>query len=93
VHDYWEEGVIGCAGMYDALVGVDALAVVTDWQEFRLPNWAKARKLMRGNTVFDGRNLYEPAVLRRAGLVHIAMGRPEAAQPPEAAAGPEGAAH
>jgi len=93
VHDYWEEGVIGCAGMYDALVGVDALAVVTDWQEFRLPNWAKARKLMKGNTVFDGRNLYEPAVLRRAGLVHIAMGRPEAAQPPEAAAGPEGAAH
>jgi len=75
VDECWEGGVVGCARMYDAVVGVDALAVMTDWQEFRLPNWAKVRKLMKGNVVFDGRNLYEPAVLEREGLVHVGIGR------------------
>jgi UDPglucose 6-dehydrogenase len=75
VRERWDERVIACAGLYDATVGVDALAVVTDWQEFRLPNWAKVRKLMKGAIVFDGRNLYEPADLAREGLTYVGIGR------------------
>jgi UDPglucose 6-dehydrogenase len=67
--------VIGCASLYDAVSGVDALAVMTDWQEFRLPNWAKVAKLMSGDTVFDGRNLYRAEDLAREKLCHIGIGR------------------
>lgn len=75
VRELWDAGAIGCASLYDAVSGVDALAVMTDWQEFRLPNWGKVRKLMSGDTVFDGRNLYRPEDLARAGLRHVAIGR------------------
>jgi len=76
VRDLWEGSAIGCASMYDAVAGVDALAVMTDWQVFRLPNWQKVKRLMRGDAVFDGRNLYRPEDLAREGLAHIAIGRP-----------------
>ncbi len=75
VRERWDERVLACAGPYDACVEVDALAVVTDWQEFRLPNWAKVRKLMRGVHVFDGRNLYAPVDIAREGLVYVGIGR------------------
>ena len=44
---------------YDALVGADALALVTEWNEFREPDFAKMRKLMRTPVIFDGRNIYQ----------------------------------
>ncbi|MFV3037690.1 UDP binding domain-containing protein, partial [Klebsiella pneumoniae] len=46
------------AGNYEALKGVDALAIVTEWSEFRRPDFARMRKLMRTPVVFDGRNLF-----------------------------------
>jgi len=90
VRDLWEGSVVGCASMYDAVAGVDALAVMTDWQVFRLPNWQKVMRLMKGALVFDGRNLYRSEDLAREGLAHIGIGRPPG-RPDDAAAGRDGA--
>jgi UDPglucose 6-dehydrogenase len=60
---------------YDALKGADALAVVTEWQEFREPDFARMRKLMRGPVVFDGRNIYQPAQMKSEGFTYYSIGR------------------
>jgi UDPglucose 6-dehydrogenase len=61
---------------YAALTGADALAIVTEWNEFREPDYVRMRKLMRGPVIFDGRNLYNPENLRALGFTYISMGRP-----------------
>jgi UDPglucose 6-dehydrogenase len=63
---------------YDALRGADALAVVTEWNEFREPDFARMRKLMKAPVIFDGRNLYEPAQMRALGFSYFSIGRPSA---------------
>jgi UDPglucose 6-dehydrogenase len=60
---------------YDALRDADALLVVTEWNEFRRPDFARMRGLMRKPVIFDGRNLYEPEVMRKAGFAYYAIGR------------------
>ena len=55
--------------------GADALIVVTEWQEFRSPDFDELRRRMRQPLVFDGRNLYEPDVVRAAGFEHVSIGR------------------
>jgi UDPglucose 6-dehydrogenase len=60
---------------YDALVGVDALLVVTDWNEFRRPDFKRMRELMRTPIIFDGRNLYEHDALREHGFSYFPIGR------------------
>jgi UDPglucose 6-dehydrogenase len=61
---------------YAALTGADALAIVTEWNEFREPDYVRMRKLMRAPVVFDGRNLYTPENIRALGFTYISMGRP-----------------
>jgi UDPglucose 6-dehydrogenase len=61
---------------YAALTGADALAIVTEWNEFREPDFMRMRKLMRSPVVFDGRNIYNPENLRSLGFTYISMGRP-----------------
>jgi UDPglucose 6-dehydrogenase len=63
-------------GPYDAVEGADALFVVTEWNEFRTPDFERMKAVMRGPVVFDGRNVFEPAEMRRLGFVHYAIGRP-----------------
>jgi UDPglucose 6-dehydrogenase len=58
-----------------ALDGADALIVATEWKEFRSPDFDAIRGLLREPLVFDGRNLYEPAQVRAAGLEYFAIGR------------------
>jgi UDPglucose 6-dehydrogenase len=60
---------------YDALAGADGLAIVTEWSEFREPDWHKIKKLMRTPVIFDGRNLYNPDQLRGLGFTYLSMGR------------------
>jgi len=48
---------------------------VTEWSEFREPDWNKMKKLMRTPTIFDGRNLYNPDQLRGLGFTYLSMGR------------------
>ncbi|RPJ72018.1 MAG: UDP-glucose/GDP-mannose dehydrogenase family protein [Acidobacteria bacterium] len=60
---------------YDALVGADALAVVTEWAEFREPDFAKMRKLMRSPVIFDGRNIYQREQMKADGFTYYGIGR------------------
>jgi UDPglucose 6-dehydrogenase len=61
---------------YAALTGADALALVTEWSEFREPDYGRMRKLMRTPVLFDGRNIYKPETCRAHGFTYISMGRP-----------------
>jgi len=69
-------GVAFAASPLDAVAGADALLVVTEWQEFRSPDFADLRRRMKQPLVFDGRNLYDPALARAAGLEYFGIGRP-----------------
>jgi len=60
---------------YDALEGADALLIVTDWNEFRRPDFARMRQLMKTPVIFDGRNLYELDVMREQGFAYYPIGR------------------
>jgi UDPglucose 6-dehydrogenase len=63
-------------GNYDALAEADALLIVTEWNEFRRPDFSRMRTLMKTAVIFDGRNLYEPAVMRQEGFTYYPIGRP-----------------
>jgi UDPglucose 6-dehydrogenase len=58
-----------------ALDGADALAVVTEWQEFRSPDFAAVKAKLKTPAIFDGRNLYDPAVLKELGFEYFPIGR------------------
>jgi UDPglucose 6-dehydrogenase len=58
-----------------AIDGADALAIVTEWKEFRSPDFGRLKQLLRTPAVFDGRNLYDPAEVRRNGLEYYPIGR------------------
>jgi UDPglucose 6-dehydrogenase len=58
-----------------ALEGADALALVTEWQEFRSPDFATIKTKLKTPAIFDGRNLYDPAVLKSLGFEYYAIGR------------------
>ena len=64
-----------CDKSYDALAGADALAIVTEWNEFREPDFGKMRQLMRAPVVFDGRNIYAPEQMRALGFLYFSIGR------------------
>jgi UDPglucose 6-dehydrogenase len=61
---------------YAVLSGADALALVTEWNEFREPDYARMRKMMRTPVIFDGRNIYKPETVRAQGFTYFSMGRP-----------------
>ena len=63
------------AKSYDALRGADALAIVTEWHEFREPDFARMRKLMHTPVVFDGRNIYQPQQMKAHGFTYYSIGR------------------
>ena len=60
---------------YEALRGADALAVVTEWNEFRAPDFQKMKRLMKKPVIFDGRNIYNPTELRKEGFLYYGIGR------------------
>jgi UDPglucose 6-dehydrogenase len=64
-----------CGKSYDAIEGADALVVVTEWSEFREPDFERMRRSMRGNAIFDGRNIYNPEQLKRLGFHYEGIGR------------------
>jgi UDPglucose 6-dehydrogenase len=61
---------------YDALRGADAALIVTEWPEFKQPDFARMKALMRQPVIFDGRNLYELGAMRSFGFTYCAVGRP-----------------
>ena len=60
---------------YDALKGADALAIVTEWNEFRRPDFGRMRTLMRSPVIFDGRNLFTPEQMKQNGFTYYSIGR------------------
>ncbi len=60
---------------YEAAEGADALLVLTEWNEFRSPDFPRLKALLRGPVIFDGRNLYDPAAMRRQGFIYHSIGR------------------
>jgi len=67
-----------CESAYEAIEGADALAIVTEWQEFRSPEFEVLRGALRNPVIFDGRNLYDPNILSAAGITYHAIGRSNA---------------
>ena len=63
-----------CSSKYDALKGADALMIVTEWKQFRLPNWSRVAELMKGRVVIDGRNIYDRQEVEAAGLDYLRIG-------------------
>jgi len=72
-----EAGTLAIAAtLSEAVVGADAVALVTEWEEFATIDWGALRELMRGNLVIDGRNALDPDEVRAAGLTYEGIGRP-----------------
>ncbi|WP_291537542.1 UDP-glucose/GDP-mannose dehydrogenase family protein [Bacteroides sp.] len=64
-----------CKDMYEAVIDADALALVTEWKQFRIPSWKVVKKAMRGNIVVDGRNIYDVEEMKEAGVEYRCIGR------------------
>ncbi|MBS2210863.1 UDP-glucose/GDP-mannose dehydrogenase family protein [Carboxylicivirga mesophila] len=61
---------------YDVLIEADALILITEWPEFRVPNYKVMDKLMNSKVIFDGRNIYEPEEMKEFGYTYYSIGRP-----------------
>ena len=71
-----QERMMLCDTAYDTLEGADALAIVTEWQEFRSPDFAAIKAALKEPVIFDGRNLYEPETVHALGIqYYYAIGR------------------
>ncbi|MES2386404.1 MAG: UDP-glucose/GDP-mannose dehydrogenase family protein [Bacteroidota bacterium] len=75
VKKIYGEKVTFCEDMYQTVDGADALLIVTEWPEFRTPEFDKIDKLMKNPAIFDGRNLFEPAVMAELGYRYVSIGR------------------
>jgi len=72
---YVGDKVTYCNDAYDACVDADALLLVTEWSEFRMPSWSALGKLLNNKVVFDGRNIYDRKYLNEMGFTHYGIGR------------------
>ena len=77
-HFSGRSGIEFCADAYQALEGVDALMLVTEWKEFWSPDWTELKRRMRTPLIIDGRNIYDPGFLARSGFRYSGIGRGEA---------------
>ena len=75
VRERYEDRLLYGAQPLDVLMGADALAINTEWTEFRNPDFADMRRRMASPVVFDGRNLYEPKIMSAAGFTYYSVGR------------------
>ena len=61
--------------MYEAVIDADALALITEWKQFRIPNWKVIRRAMKGNVIVDGRNIYVEDDLLAEGFEYLRIGK------------------
>ena len=71
---YVGDRITYCEDAYEACVDADALLLVTEWSEFRIPSWNVLGKLLKNKLVFDGRNIYDPVYLSELGFKHYGIG-------------------
>ena len=67
--------VIYAKDMYDAVLDADAMLLVTEWKQFRLPSWGVIHKSMKHPLVIDGRNIYDPEEMKGNGFEYLCIGR------------------
>ena len=67
--------VIYCVNKYDASTGADAIALMTEWKQFRIHQWSKIKEIMRGNIVVDGRNIFDEVELEENGFEYYRIGK------------------
>ncbi len=72
---FLEESVIWCSDIYEAAQAADAIALVTEWNEFRLPEWDRIGASLNSKVVFDGRNIYDEAQLNKLGFTYYCVGK------------------
>lgn len=70
------DAVVYARDIYDAALGADALLLLTEWKQFRLPSWEVVRRSMNVPVVFDGRNIYDPEEMKHYGFEYFSIGRP-----------------
>lgn len=75
VRDEYGDKLHYCERRYDALQGADALVIVTEWQEFRTPDFLLIKEMLKEPVIFDGRNIYEPSTLKQLGYTYYGIGR------------------
>ena len=68
------DAVVYCKNMYDAADGADVFALMTEWRQFRMPSWNVIKKVMTGNVIIDGRNIYDRQELEEMGFVYTRIG-------------------
>ena len=69
------DDLVLCESAAEALDGADALVAITEWREFRSPRFEELKKVLRDAVLFDGRNMYEPSEVEKAGIAHYGIGR------------------
>lgn len=69
------ENIEYCKDMYEAVIDADALAVITEWKQFRLPSWSIIHKAMKDHLIVDGRNIYDREELRELGFKYLRIGQ------------------
>ncbi|PLX15899.1 MAG: UDP-glucose 6-dehydrogenase, partial [Candidatus Muiribacterium halophilum] len=69
------EGITYCSSMYDACEGSDAIVLVTEWNEFRRPDFDKVKDLLKEPVVFDGRNQFKVDRMKEKGFKYFSIGR------------------
>ena len=69
-----DDSVVYCKDMYDTANGADVFALMTEWRQFRMPSWNVIRKVMIGNVIVDGRNIYDRAELEALGFIYTRIG-------------------
>ena len=63
-----------CTNIYDVADGADVFALMTEWHQFRMPSWNVIKKVMTGNVIVDGRNIYDRAELEEQGFIYTRIG-------------------
>lgn len=71
----WSDDIVYCRKSYEACEGADGLVLVTEWNEFREPDFERIRGLLSEAVVFDGRNIYNPDLLKKHGFTYYGIGR------------------
>ena len=69
-----DDSVVYCKDMYDTANGADVFALMTEWRQFRMPSWNVIRKVMTGNVIVDGRNIYDRSELETLGFIFSKIG-------------------
>lgn len=72
---YLQDSVYYATSIYDAAAGADAVALITEWKQFRLPNWVRVKETMKGNVIVDGRNIYTQQDLEEMGFAFYSIGK------------------